>query len=84
MERMEECEEEGEQEMQKKELQEKETAQEMGKWGVDRLGETRKRAGVSDKDGGAPHDKHKKSGEIVEVLKESIKATKKKGDKKES
>ena len=57
---------------------EKETAEKMGKWAVDRLGETRRRAGVSDKDGGAPDDKHKKSGEIVEVLKESIKATKKK------
>ena len=78
MERMEECEVESEQEKQK-ELKEKETAEEMRKRAVERLGETRKRAGVSDKEnGGTPDGNRKRNGEIVEVLKESIKATKEK------
>ena len=78
MERLEECEEENEQEKQK-ELKEKDTAEEMRKRAVERLGETKKRLGVTDKEnGGTPDGKRKRSGKIVEVLKESIKATKEK------
>ena len=58
MERMEECEEESEQQKQK-ELREKETAEEMRKRAVERLGETRKRVN-SEKDGETPDGKRKK------------------------
>ena len=71
-------EEESEQEKQK-ELTEKKTAEKMRKRTVERLGETRKRAGVREKRNGGEQDgKRKRSGEIVEVLKESIKAKKEK------
>ena len=78
MERMEECEVESEQEKQK-ELKEKETAEEMTTRAVERLGEKKKKAGVSDKEnGGTPDGKRKRSGRNGEVLKKSIKATKEK------
>ena len=51
----------------------------MRKRAVERLGETKKRFEVTAKEnGGKPDGKRKRSGEIVEVLKESIKATKEK------
>ena len=74
MERMEECEEENEQERQK-ENYDKETAAEMRKRAVERLGETRKQTNVEGEDGGTPEGKRKRSGELVEVLKESVRAT---------
>lgn len=77
MERMAECEEVSEQEKQK-DLQEKETAEEMRRRAVERLGETRKRGNSDKEDGGTPDGKRKRSGEMVEVLKESIKATREK------
>ena len=75
LERMEECEQESELEKQK-ELREKETAEEMRKRAVERFGETRKRMNSEKEDGGMPDGKRKRGGEMIEVLKESIKATK--------
>ena len=50
---------------------------------MERLGETRKRARVSDKENGeTPDGKRERSGETVDVLKESIKATKEKEEAK--
>ena len=86
MERMEECDEDSEQteKEKQKELKEKETAaEEMRKRAVERLGETRKKARVSDKENEeTPDGKRKRSRETVEVLKESIKATKEKEEAK--
>ena len=59
--------------------EEGETAEEIRKRAVEKLGETRKRMISNDEDGGggrAPEGKQKKSGEQVEILKESIKVNK--------
>ena len=56
----------------------------MRKRAVERLGETRKRViGINDEDGvggRTPEGKRKKSGELVEILKESVKVTKNRED----
>ena len=87
LERMVECDEVNEQERQRqnqRQNQEVETAEEMRKRAVERLGETRKRViGINDEDGvggRTPEGKRKKSGELVEILKESVKVTKNRED----
>ena len=82
-----ECDEVNEQERQRqnqRQNQEVETAEEMRKRAVERLGETRKRViGINDEDGvggRTPEGKRKKSGELVEILKESVKVTKNRED----
>ena len=73
-----EYEEESEQEKQI-ELTEKKTAGKMRKRTVERVGEARKMAGVREKRNRGKQDgKRKRSGEIVEVLKECTKAEKEK------
>ena len=87
LERMVECDEVNEQERQRqnqRQNQEVETAEEMRKRAVERLGETRKRViDINDEDGvggRTPEGKRKKSGELVEILKESVKVTKNRED----
>jgi hypothetical protein len=80
LERMAECEEVNEQERQRqiqRQNQDQQTAEEMRKRAVERLGETKKRA--NDEDGGngrTPEGKRRKSGDLVEILKESVRVTK--------
>ena len=86
LERMAQCDEINEQERQgqnQRQTQKGEMAEEMRKQEVERLGETRKKVIGNDKDGGGgrtPEEKWKKSGELVEILKESIEVNKNKED----
>ncbi len=84
LERMAECDEINEQERQRqtqRQNQDLETAEEMRKRAVERLGETKKRVHNEDGAGGqTPEGKRKKSGQLVEILKESVKVTKDRED----